>query len=173
MKKKLFRTMAIVMVSIVSITSNIASFSVNAESIGDNHDVLAWDESADCYSSDNNNGMRNYNEWEYTGLSYIYGYANSVIISRQDLESYRYENLSDQKLCKAVVCNYRYSPANNVYLSGWYNDSECYCRARVESLAGAVYQDSGKAFAIFTTQAETKTLSTGICRTYAGNLAAD
>ena len=164
---KNFKKLVACLVATASLVTGMVGISASAASIDDSHDVLAWSESENAVTS---NG---YFEWVKTGTSTVLGYKNSSIIGKQLLDSYRYENLDDQKKAKAVVKNYTYDAGSNSYSYGWKNSTDCYCRARVETVSGYVYQDSERKFCKYTIPAETKELSIGICKTYCGNLAAD
>lgn len=121
-----------------SLVTGMVGINASAATIDDSNDVLVWSESESSAST------YAYNEWEHTGTSTVLGYKNSSIIGKKVLKSYRYENLDDQKKAKAVVNNYTYDTGSNTYSYGWKNSDDCYCRARVETVSGYVYQDSNQ-----------------------------
>lgn len=165
--KNTFKKAVASIMAVTTLAVGMVGMSTSAASIDDSNDVLAWSESKNSLST---NG---YNEWVHTGTTTVYAYKNSSKIGKQVLNSYRYENLDDQKLCKAAVSNYTYDKANDTYSYGWKNSTDCYCRARVETVSGYVYQDSGRKFGKYSSTAQTSEMSIGVCKTYCGNLAAD
>lgn len=166
MKNTVKKTIASIM-AVTTLAVGMVGMSTSAASIENSNDVLAWSESINPVSA---NG---YNEWVNTGTTTVYGRKNSSVIGKQLLTSYRYENLDDQKLTKAKVDNYTYNTSSSSYSYGWKNATDCYCRARVETVSGYVYEDSGRKFGKYTSTAQTSEMSIGVCKTYCGNLAAD
>lgn len=157
----LIATMAIC--SVVSVHVNAVSANIKEP-----RDILVWEE-----NKNETRNVRAYFEWVNMGSKYVYGYKNSKKIGRQYLTSYRWENLRDEELAKATVTNYTYDSVNDLYTYGWENDTDCYCRARVETAIGQVKDDSGRKFGQCTSTAETQEPVMGIAKTYCGNLAAD
>ncbi|NLK70533.1 MAG: hypothetical protein GX286_03725 [Clostridiales bacterium] len=116
-----------------------------------------------------------YLTFNYTGTSTVYSYtANGGSLSKQLLDSYTWENYTDQKKSKAVVTNYGwrlYYVGNSSYYGWLVGASNCYARAQVGAKNGTVYEDSGRVFGYQTATAETKEPVIGICYTYCGNTA--
>lgn len=118
-----------------------------------------------------------YFTWELTDTDVVYGETGALwwkkTISKQILQSYVYENLDDQKAARAVCDHYTYNSDSDSYTYGWKNDSECYSRARIETVSGSVVLDSGRDYAQYQSYAETNDVAVGVAHTYCGNDAAN
>ena len=122
------------------------------------------------------NAMASYNTWEHTGQDTVIVKTGSIfskkIISKHVLDSYVYENLSDQKGARAVCDHYTYHSDSDTYTYGWKNSTDCYARARIEA-SGQYFLDTGRIYNRYQSKAETNGVWVGIAHTYCGNKLAD